>query len=96
MRFFGCVIVIIDANGSMDLEVGVDGKAELVYKNLLEWRDIILLIKQQHRFFIIDTVNSAERDGAIPICYKNGIACNTCYAFITIVECLDVGKQHEG
>jgi hypothetical protein len=40
IRFFSCAIVIIDANGvvstSMHLEVGVDSKAELVYKNLLK------------------------------------------------------------
>jgi len=42
------------------LKVGFDGKFKLVDKYLFENTDIILFIKDQHRFFVIDRINGPE------------------------------------
>ena len=44
----------------INLKVGSDCKVKLFDKYLFEYTDIILLIKHQHRFFIVDRVNGPE------------------------------------
>ena len=44
----------------INLEVGFDCKVKLFDKYFFEYTDIILLIKHQHRFFIVDRVNGPK------------------------------------
>lgn len=36
----------------LDLEIGLDGKAELIDENLLEGWDVVLFVEQQHSLFV--------------------------------------------
>jgi hypothetical protein len=51
---------IREARPFNSLKVGSDCKFKLVDKYLFENADIILLIKDQHRFFVVDRVNGPE------------------------------------
>ena len=72
------------------LKVCLNSKAELFDENLFESRNVILFVEQQHRFFIVDTVNRAERYRAVPVGYQDGVAGDACNAFVAIVECLNI------
>jgi hypothetical protein len=53
-------------NSRVMSEVGVYSKLKLIYKNLFERSDIILLIKKQYGFFVIHGIYGSERQGAAP------------------------------
>ena len=74
------------------LEVLFDGKLVLLDKNLLERIQVILFIKYQHRFLIVDGTHRAKTQGTVPISNQNGIACDASCALIAIGECLNIRK----
>ena len=51
---------------------------------------IILLVKHQHRFFVINGINRAKRQRTITIIYQQRIAHQTCRTFIAIHKWLDI------
>ena len=81
----------IQAFVSLFLKIGLHRKAELVDENLLEGREVVLLIEQEHRLLVVDAPDRAERDGAIAVGYQYGIARDAGNALVAVVECLNVG-----
>ena len=74
------------------LEISFHGKAELFNENFLESRNVVLLVKQKHGLFVVNAVYRAERDGAIVVGDKDGVARNTGNAFVSIVKGLNIRK----
>lgn len=52
---------------SYHLEVGFDGKEELVDEDTFEGGDIVLLIKHQHRLLIVNRINCSEGYGTVAV-----------------------------
>jgi hypothetical protein len=50
-----------------NLEIGIHCKFKLFDKNPFKNADIILFIENQHRFFVINGIHSAERNGTISV-----------------------------
>ncbi len=48
-------------------EISLDGKQELVYEDPFESCDIVLLVKQKHRFFIIYRIYRSEGYRAVAV-----------------------------
>ena len=76
-------------------EIRLNSKPELLDKNLLECRNVVLLIEQKHSFFVINAIHRPERDGAVTIGDKHGIACDAGHPFVAIVERLYIRKQDQ-
>ena len=58
MKFGGCLF---------NSKVSFHGEKKLIYENLLESRDVILLIEEEHCFLIVNGIDCAERDRTIAI-----------------------------
>ena len=76
-------------------EIRLNSKPKLLDKNLLERRNVVLLVEQQHGFFVVDAVDCPKRDGAVAIGDEQGIACDASHPFVAIVERLDIRKQNQ-
>lgn len=72
-------------------KISFDGKSELFHEYFLENADIVLLIKDQHPFFVFDRINRPKGNRAILIGNQNGITNNSGRSFVSVIECLDVG-----
>ena len=77
------------------LEICFDCKQELIDEYLLECGDIVLFVEHEHCFLVVNGIDRTERDGAIAICYKDGIACYACCSFVAIGECLNIREEHQ-
>ena len=55
------------------LEIRLHGKLELIHKDFLECRDIILLIENQHGFLVIYGFYTTERKRTISVRYQHRI-----------------------
>ncbi len=77
-------------------EVGVYRELELVDEDLFEWRDIVLLIKEQHRLFILHRINGPERYRAVFMLQQDGVAHNAGRPFVPVHKGLYVGYEHKG
>ena len=69
------------------LEILSDSKFKLINKYLLECVETILLIKNEHCFFIVNRVHRPETQRTITIGYQYGIAGDTCRAFVFYSIC---------
>lgn len=49
------------------LEIGLDSKKELVNKDTFEGGDVVLLVEQKHRFFIIYRIYRSEGYRAVAV-----------------------------
>lgn len=74
----------------MCLEVGFHSESELLYKYFLKLADIILLVKDEHRFFIFDCVDSSERDRTILVSNQDCVTYYTCCSFVPIIKRLNI------
>lgn len=54
-------------------EVRLHSKLELIHKDFLECRDIILLIENQHGFLVIDGFYTTERKRTVAVSYQHCI-----------------------
>lgn len=72
------------------LEIRFYGKQELVNEDFLECSDVVLLIKHEHCFLVVDRINSAEGNGAIAVGNEDGVARDAGRSFVAVGECLDI------
>ena len=75
---------------SIPSEIRLYRKDELVDKDLLESRDIVLLIEDKHSLLVVYGVHGPEGDRTVPIGDENSIAGDTGCALVAIGERLDV------
>ena len=77
-------------------EIVVDRKRELLDKELLVGRQVILLIKENHRLFIVDRFDAPVREGTIAVLDQEAIAGDSPGPFVPIFERLDIGNEQYG
>ena len=65
-------------------EISPNGKGELFNEDLLESGDIVLLVEDEHGFFVIHGVNCTEGNRAIIVRNQDGIAGNACSPFVAV------------
>ena len=76
---------------STESEVGLDREGELVNENLLECRNIVLLIEDKHSLLVVHGINRTEGYRAVLVRDQDCVAGNAGRTLVSIGECLDVG-----
>lgn len=68
----------------------------MVYEDVFECADVVLLVEKQHGFFVIDAVNGSERKRTIAVGDEDGVAGYACRALVAVGKGLYVTQEDEG